>query len=422
MNNMAHLDISMLEKIATVGSRNAKLELLKQLDAGKELLALALDPNITFGVTTTEVDCMSTKMSASDLDIEQASEADFWARVLNSLRQLSHRDLTGNRASDEIVWLSSIAPSVDHAKWLARLINKDLRCGIQVSSLLKVWPGLVTPFEVQLALPYDVEKHQLVGQWFVEPKLDGLRMVIINGVPYTRNGKIIESVDHIIEQLSSVISLKDYVLDGEVMGGGSFDEASGKVRKKGVQAANAIYHVFDLVNASEWTDRQTVAFGVRRKELEATLHSPLPNVQVVRNHRLLSTTEISNFMNLFVKQGFEGAMLKDGSASYQFKRSKHLLKVKDWFSEDGEIVDVIEGRGKYKGKLGAIVVRHQGLSENETVTTEVGSGFDDSQRAAWWEQREDLLGSWVEVKYQNKTPDGKLRFPVFLGFRPDKEA
>lgn len=418
---MIFLDISVLERIASVGSRNKKLELLKELNAGRRLLAIAVDPNITFGVTVSENECVS--IQAENGPIPRIDDMLFWSQVLDSLVLLSRRKITGNKASDELARLARIAPTADHAKWMARLVNKDLRCGIQTSSVLKVWPDIIQPFEVQLALPYDAEKHSINGEWFIEPKLDGLRMVVVGGVAYTRNGKVIESVQHILDQLSSVLPLADYVLDGEVMGGGGFDEASGKVRKKSVQARDAVYHVFDMIKATEWTNKQTAAFGIRRRALEATLEPhAVPNVRVVRNYRLRDIFEISNFMSSFTKQGFEGAMLKDGAAPYQFKRSKHLLKVKDWMSEDGEIVDVIEGRGKYKGKLGAIVVRHQSLVDtDQTTTTEVGSGFDDAERTILWNGREDILGQWVEVKYQNSTPDGRMRFPVFLGFRPDKD-
>ena len=65
-----------------------------------------------------------------------------------------------------------------------------------------------------LAKPYDPEKHEIRGAWTVEPKLDGLRMVVVNGQAYTRNGRTIDSVGHILAELEP---FKDeYVFDGEV--------------------------------------------------------------------------------------------------------------------------------------------------------------------------------------------------------------
>ena len=56
------------------------------------------------------------------------------------------------------------------------------------------------------------------------------------------------------------------------------------------------------------------------------------------------------------------------------------------------------------------------------VVTQVGSGFADHQRTMYWQNKLSVIGKMVEVKYQNKTPDGKLRFGVFIRFRPDKDS
>ena len=51
----------------------------------------------------------------------------------------------------------------------------------------------------------------------------------------------------------------------------------------------------------------------------------------------------------------------------------------------------------------------------------VGSGFTDIEREELWNRQSELTGRMIEVKYQEKTQDGSLRFPVFMRFRPDKE-
>ena len=69
--------------------------------------------------------------------------------------------------------------------------------------------------------------------------------------------------------------------------------------------------------------------------------------------------------------------------------------------------------------MGALVVDYKG---NEL---RVGSGFDDTTRAAVWANPSDYIGRIIEVKYKETTQDKKtgiesLQFPVFVRFRNDK--
>ena len=81
-----------------------------------------------------------------------------------------------------------------------------------------------------------------------------------------------------------------------------------------------------------------------------------------------------------------------------------------------EVVDVEEGDGRNKGTLGALVVKYKDNTVN------VGSGFTDEERKNFWENREDIIGRVIEVKYKEITTDKKtglesLQFPVFCGLR-----
>ena len=69
--------------------------------------------------------------------------------------------------------------------------------------------------------------------------------------------------------------------------------------------------------------------------------------------------------------------------------------------------------------MGALVVDYKG---NEL---RVGSGFDDTTRAAVWANLGDYIGRIIELKYKEVTMDKKtglesLQFPTFVRFRDDK--
>lgn len=55
------------------------------------------------------------------------------------------------------------------------------------------------------------------------------------------------------------------------------------------------------------------------------------------------------------------------------------------------------------------------------VEFEIGTGFDDAQRAYIWKHQNEYRGAQVKFKYQHLTPDQKPLFPVFLGMRDARD-
>lgn len=418
------MDVDILNRIKKTGSRLDKEKLLSTVNKQTvEMLKWALDPMITFGITVDMVE-MGEAWASDRHQFKYAVTDDFWKRMDGLCENLSLRKLTGNNAKETVKKVLLFAPTPEDLDWAGCVLNKDPRCGIQVSTLNKVFPGTIEPFSCALAKPYEPEKHELQGAWCVEPKLDGLRMVVLDGVAYTRNGRTIDSVGHILKELEP---FKDeYVFDGEVMGETEFNEDSGKIRKKGMGPNLSLkYNIFDVIHRDEWVQRKTGP-TLDRKQLLLRLFNPEEIMEAASFKYIKkvpfktmppnpTSEKLFELRDKFIKDGYEGVMLKDLSAPYVFKRSDSVLKLKDFLDADGRIVDTFEGKGKHKGRLGGVIAEFDG------VQTRVGSGFTDLQRDTYWTGRKSLVGRMIEVKYQNKTPDGSLRFPVFIRFRPDKE-
>lgn len=403
-----------LDQIAATGSKLEKERLLKTVDQQTvSILKYALDPMITFGITVA---------GQSWTEGEPKFEPEpFWDAMLILCGQLAAREYSGHAATNLVSTLLSKAPTQGDSVWAMRVLNKDLRAGFSMTTLNKAHPGTIEPFVCSLAKVYEPDKHDVSkGNWTVEPKLDGLRMLVIDGVAYTRNGRTIDSVGHILEQFESCKN--DFVLDGEIMGVTGFDEDSGKIRKKGEGPNLSLtYNVFDCVRRGEWHSRETVPYSERRKCLELLITSKpdLKHVKLVPSLQLppdSTARDMFEKRDHFIALGYEGAMLKSIDAPYVFKRSDAILKLKDFVDADCRVVDWFEGRGKHKGRLGGIVVE-----DDAGVQTRVGSGFSDAQRDELWRDQIALPGRIAEVQYQNKTAEGSMRFPVFVQFRPDKE-
>lgn len=405
----------MLEAIENVGSRLEKEKILAHVDDETfEFLRLALDPDVTFGVT---VDEAAQRRRWREFGPPHLSPTSWTTLLMDTLEQLRTRHKTGNAALATVDSVMAVAPSEVHVKWACRVINRELRLGIQSKTLNKLFPGSVKKFQVSLAEPYDPERHELRGCWLLEPKLDGIRMVVVDGVGRTRNGKAVETVGHILDALPEEVK-RDWVLDGELLGSGGFDAGSGVARRKGRGAQTELrYHVFDVVRREEWESRRTRLLCERKKDLTAVLASVAsPAVCAVDWREVTDPShgELVDACNGHVLAGYEGVMAKDAVAQYVFDRSSSVIKLKPFKDVDGVVVGCYEGKNRHVGRLGGLNVSVDG------VVTDVGGGFSDAQREEFWRERDTLVGKVAEVQYQEMTKDGALRFPVFIRWREDK--
>ena len=107
--------------------------------------------------------------------------------------------------------------------------------------------------------------------------------------------------------------------------------------------------------------------------------------------------------------GGEGLMLRQPGSSYEAGRSGTLLKVKTFHDEDAVVVDYVKGKGRHKGRLGALVVR---LADGTEFS--VGTGFTDKQR-----ESPPAVGSTITFRYQELSDGGVPRFPSFVRQRKD---
>lgn len=268
-------------------------------------------------------------------------------------------------------------------------------------------------------------------RYLMSPKLDGIRCVMIDGVPHSRNLKPIPNL-YVRARLSGLPCFDGELIVGQPVGADVMNRtASGVMAVKG--EPDFTYHVFD-----KWDEPSTRYFSERlAKASELAANYRLHRLAIVKHVVASEPEHVQAFAELRVKWGYEGAMIRLATGSYKHGRStvkeRGLLKIK--FFDDAEAIatgateqmhnaneqtrDEL-GRSKRSkrkdglvstGKLGNIVCEFRGKR------FEIGTGFDDAQRHHYWLRRDALPGSLVKFKYQGLTPDGVPRFPVFLGFR-----
>ena len=143
-------------------------------------------------------------------------------------------------------------------------------------------------------------------------------------------------------------------LDGELwLGHGRFDALSGAVPKDvpiDAEWHGITYNVFELPNASG-------TFEMRAKRIvEIVKQTNVTHLKVVTQFRVKDEAELNKRLKQVVATGGEGLMLHRADALYTTGRSDMLLKLKLVYDAEATVVAYTAGRGKCKGKLGALAV------------------------------------------------------------------
>ena len=401
-----------LDTIEKVSSRNTKIELLQNLkenEFSKWYFETVFHPFLTYGVTPREVGIYNRGIAKVNF------------QYLKELRaELADRKISGNDAR-EIVEGTISTGDGQFNKWIKRMWERDLKAGISWVSIEKVFPDLVPVFELQLCSPIK-DDTQLDSNWIVQPKFDGLRMVVtvMNGkaIAQSRNGKELFNVQHILDEIL-LSEVDNVVIDGELMAKNwndtqSIAKASKTVRDNSLELQ---FHIFDVIPLSEWQSRKGVLTLIQRMDILTKIfyNKNYKSLIHVNSRSINSSVDAWRWAEEFRKEGYEGAVAKNLNSVYEFDISDYWLKLKFVETLDLEVIDLYEGSGKNAGKLGGFTIR---LPNGETCNC--GGGLTDIQRNEFWKNKNAMIGKIIEVKFQEKTKDGSLRFPVFIKVRDDK--
>jgi len=384
------------------------------------------------------------------------------------LDDLHDRKLTGNAAKQAVTHALSLFTH-GTAKALARVLDKDLKCGATSSTINKLYPDLVPGFEVMLAAKMPA-KHEKPYQWkfpcLVEAKYDGNRMVAFveegKAVVYrSRNGKPFEWVeglfDEELHQLREAFG-EDIVVDGEVLGT-SYQATSNAKGKDGVAAKAALrFYAFDMMTVTVWKAQACKDSQAARSLMLEELIAYTGVRKVIKSKYRLVTNiqEATEFYELMLDEGYEGLIIKDPNAGYAWNgsgsRGAEWTKWKPVYDVDLTIVGFYGGDTgtKNEDKLGGMNMIGRDENGNEIVTDVGGfkvnhpkfkayvealaekAGVDLSTtnkdqffRSYVWNHQNEFLGKTAMVEYQELTlAEGAkayaCRFGQFLMIRDDK--
>ena len=273
-----------------------------------------------------------------------------------------------------------------------------------------------TYFEPMLAATYeDIKNFDPFGV-YSQPKLDGIRCVTTRKGMFSRNGKEFVSCPHIRNALSEVFrKYPDLVLDGELYNHDlkdDFNEIVSMIKKQKttpetIEKASRLvqYHVYDAY----FPENPNLEFANRTEMLRDIIFTLVPDfaIRFVYTVQVASQEELDEVYSHNMAGGYEGQMIRIAGSKYENKRTKNLIKRKEFEDKEFLILDIMEGEGNWAGYAKSVVVR---LEDGTTCA----SGIRGNQEflAKLLKGKNEYLGGECTIRYQNRTPDGKLRFPI----------
>ena len=285
-----------------------------------------------------------------------------------------------------------------------------------INDVYKASPNRVDPM---LAKNYSDYKDELKFPVYCQPKLDGLRCIVTRDGAYSRKWKPFSTLQHIRDALQTVFVQHPSVLafDGEMYSHelkDNFEEIVSIVKQPKATAEDIAkcrelvqYHIYDYIPIEEQVNR---VYNSRDLGLDIMLEGLPSCIRKVKTTMVWDQSELDEHYSLCSAEGYEGQMIRI-EAPYQQKRTKDLLKRKDFLDEEFLIVGYKEGKGNREG---CITLRLSTKDGKEFDSVPVG-GVEYLQRL--WQKREQLLGLYASVKYQNLSTDGIPRFNNTIKFR-----
>ena len=240
-----------------------------------------------------------------------------------------------------------------------------------------------------------------VTAYLVSEKYDGVRATWDGEVLRFRSGRIVNAPAWFIAKLPAE------KLDGELwLRRGAFEQLSGTVRKTtpiDAEWQQLRYMVFEQPDgAGTFNDRYA-----RMREIVAKTN--WSQLVAVEQFRVADRAQLKRKLSEVVRGGGEGLMLHLAHAPYVTGRSDVLLKLKPLDDTEATVVEQLDGKGKYKGQMGALRVE---MPNGKRFN--IGTGFSDTVR-----KDPPPIGTVITYTYRGLTKKGTPRFASYLRVRQD---
>ena len=391
-------------------------------DLLKEILEYTYNPHKKYKIDEGKYDKITTTIG-NKLNLHQEDWNDFKSFLDTLAEKKSATD-------KDVLAIKTFIDKYEEADFLKMVLFKDLRLNMNIKKFQKIWPNFCVEPQVQLAQKFEGVKYPYS---LYSRKLDGLRAYYKDGVAISRTNKPhkTEPLAHITAQLKQFVDYDAWVYDGEIIylnpdGTEDFTKAISLARSdnRTPECDNLYYCIFDMIQKEAFENktpdvatfkdeytRMKAHLGIVEEKRDWYVTSQ-PNILLLKQ---VDETKLEELQQNRIKYNYEGIMIRNADAHYEYKRSNNIRKIKEMQDTEVKLLGMEAGTGKFANTLGAMVADYNGYE------LKIGSGFSDEQRKHYWQHRDEYVGKYVKVKYFEKTVNQQggesLRFPIFLCFR-----
>jgi DNA ligase 1 len=276
---------------------------------------------------------------------------------------------------------------------------------------------------------------------YVQPKIDGVRALHINGSFCGRSLKPFAN-----KNLMGYFNRPIFSgLDGELTIGSLLDgetcrrTTSGTNTIDGPPGSEFVYNVFDIGQYNR-------TYEARRAELRAYVDdlrsTDICNVRLVSIDWANNANEVLELHAKYLALGYEGSILRDPKGHYKSgrgtAREAAFLRIKDFHDAEALVLSIEESdenlneatinelghttRSSHKenkrknGMLGRMICRD--ITTGDTITVAPGK-MTHEERKFYWENPDEVVGKLVKYKTMGYGKKDKPRFPTFQVFRSE---
>jgi bifunctional non-homologous end joining protein LigD len=293
------------------------------------------------------------------------------------------------------------------------------------------------PFRVSPMLATQVDKPFARDHWIFEEKYDGVRILAYKEGSdvslISRNA--IDRTSRYPEIAAAVRKLRaeTLALDGEIVVFDSQKISRFQLLQQG--RGRPQYVVFDCLYRNG-QDLRSKPLSVRRTALERSVK---PSDSLLWSAQLARDGERA--FRMASRRGLEGIIAKNFASRYVEGRSSEWLKVKAHREEEFVIGGFTQPSGA-RSHFGALLLGAYAHGDHLQYVGKVGTGFDERTLGALHRMLQERVqakspfasdprergATYVrpelvaQISYVEWTAEGRLRHPVYLGLRDDKNA
>lgn len=256
-------------------------------------------------------------------------------------------------------------------------------------------------------------------EWWVQYKYDGHRCIITRQqgelVAYSRNGKPINTIDHVLIELDPYIGEGDF-FDGELYHHGTkLQTIASWIKRDQENTKNLQYIIFDTIRPEPFKQRVKFLQNMRSniQNQNAICLTSIQVAMTISINEITKAISLNGLLKMSVEAGYEGLILRDGAMKYETdKRSKGLVKFKQFYDEEFKVIDIAISRDGW----GVLVCITNGKPPQVFKVSAPGTV---GEKMTVIENPDEYVGRMVNVQYSMLTNDGVPFHPVATGYRDD---